>query len=433
MSKYILILNRVLTPIKQSEFIRSATTLATGTSLAQAVSLLTAPVLYRIYSREDYGTLGLYMAVVGVMSVFSTLQYSQTILLEKEDATSKIALWLTRILNITISVCALMGIYLFQFLFPENEYVVSLGIWLYLIPVSIFFLGQNEIFRVWANRKREYKMMRLNTLVNAIVVPVFSISLGFLIAGAIGLFVGLLASQISSALVLYFSLNRKYQLGWKGISPRILFNFARKNYQFPLYNVPSSFLYRFAAQLPVFMLSKFAGIEVVGLYNLGARMLSLPSTMLSNALGEVFRQRATKDYNELGSARGIFKKTFLMLLVITIIPTTVVLLYGPELFSFFFGDTWKAAGLMAQVLTPFFAIQLIVSPLTYLFYIANKLKENVIIQLYILISSYLIFYYGYTLDYDTLKILLIYAINYSLVYVYFLIRSFQFSKNPNYV
>ena len=73
----------------KSDFIRNVATLASATTIAQAVSILTAPVLYRIYDKEDYGTLGQYMAIVAVVGVFSTMQYHQVILLEKDDDDAK--------------------------------------------------------------------------------------------------------------------------------------------------------------------------------------------------------------------------------------------------------------------------------------------------------------------------------------------------------
>ena len=145
--------------IKQSDFIKNVATLATGTTLAQAVSIFTAPVLYRIYSKVDYGTLGLYMAITGIIGVFSTMQYLQPILLEKEDDEAKKVMWLNRVINtfVTLLVFLLvlgLGKYVGQWL--NNQDIIP---WLYLIPVSIFFTGQNEIFKVWANRKKKFKIM----------------------------------------------------------------------------------------------------------------------------------------------------------------------------------------------------------------------------------------------------------------------------------
>jgi teichuronic acid exporter len=422
-------LNFLAVKTNKSEFLRNIATLTKGTFFAQLISFFTAPILYRLYSKNDYGTFGLYMAIVGVLSTFSTLQYSQTILLERDDHNAKKAMRLIRYINILFTLFVTLVVFILKIFLNQNNLILQLGIWIYLIPLSIFFTGQSEIFRIWANRKNEFKIMSWNSIINALMIPVFSISLGFLISGEIGLFAGLLASQIFSSLYLFFYLTSKYDLNINRFSIRMLFLYAIRNRNHPLYNLPSVFLNRFIGQMPVFMFTRYAGIEMVAVYNLSIRMLSLPSTMLSNAIGEVFRQRATNDYHEFGSARPILKKTFYALLIISIIPVLIILFFGPQLFSFFFGETWYEAGLVSQVLMPYFCFQLIVSPLTYLYFIANRLKENLIIHIYIFLSTYMIFHFGFLLGFGSLSILLLYSVNYCFIFVFYFIRSFQFSEN----
>ena len=75
---------KLLKRLKSSEFIVNVSKLTSATSIGQLSAILTAPILYRLYEKSSYGTLGLYMAITGVVGVFSTMQYLQTILLEKE-------------------------------------------------------------------------------------------------------------------------------------------------------------------------------------------------------------------------------------------------------------------------------------------------------------------------------------------------------------
>jgi O-antigen/teichoic acid export membrane protein len=420
--------------IWQSEFFRNAATLATGTTVAQGISIFTAPILYRIYDREDYGTLGLYMAITGVVGVFSTMQYLQVILLEKEDADAKAAMWLNRVINLAITFFVTLGIIFF------NQPVASLlnngaiDFWIYFIPVSIFFSAQNDIFRIWANRKKRYRLLTINALIMAILVPLISISYGLLVGGfAEGLFLGLLASHIIPSFILFFRLNRDYDLGFNSCNWQAVEALAKQYIGFPKYSMPANFINQFSNQLPVFMLSTYAGAGAVGVYNLTVRVLGIPINLISSAFGEVFRQRASEDYYKLGNCISIFRKTLKTLLAISILPFTLLAFLGPALFAFVFGAEWREAGEYAQVLAFLYLLRMIVRPLTYTFFIYQKQREDFIWHLWMLGSNLAIFFLGFEFwELEVIWVLGLFAVNYSLIYLIYLGRSYRFAQGQQH-
>lgn len=421
--------------IKQSEFIKNVATLATGTTLAQAVSIFTAPVLYRIYSKVDYGTLGLYMAITGIIGVFSTMQYLQPILLEKEDDEAKKVMWLNRVINVVVTLLVFLlviglGKYVGQWL--NNEAIIP---WLYLIPVSIFFSGQNEIFKVWANRKKKFKIMSFNALLTASLVPAVSITVGVFNNGPLGLFLGILTSQIVPPIILLITLTKNEDLGLKYLDWSAIKIKAKIYSNFPLYSLPSEFINRFSNLLPVFMLSMYVGPAVVGVYNLCLRMLGLPIQLIGGAIAEVFKQKATQDYNEKGNFNNIFKKTLKSLSLISIVPTLIILFWAPEIFSFVFGGKWLESGIIAQFLVVYIMMKLIVSPLSYAIFIANKLHIGLLKNIITLVFMYLIFYLGFKLEYNYINVLTAFGITYALfdfIYLYYLYSLSLNKENTNH-
>jgi O-antigen/teichoic acid export membrane protein len=414
--------------LKQSIYVRNVATLATGTTLAQAVSIFTAPILYRIYSKVDYGTLGLYLAITGVIGVFSTMQYLQPILLEKEDDDAKQVMWLNRVINIVTTIVVgllvfLFGDYLGQLL--GNKHIMP---WLYLAPISIFFSGQSQILGVWANRKKKYKILSLNAILTAFLVPAVSISIGFYNNGPLGLFLGLLISHVVPPIVLLVTLTKYDDLGLKYFDWNTIKVKAKQHQSFPLYSLPSEFVNRLTNQLPVFMLSAYAGPAVVGVYNLCVRMLGLPIQLIGGAISQVFQQKATEDYNTTGNFNAVFVKTFKTLSFIAVPVLLIIIFFGPQLFGFVFGDEWRESGVFAQILIFMFVLKLIVSPLTYAYYIKNKLKEDMILHVYVLISMLIIFVLGFKYFDDYKSVIILYVINYCIVYLVYLVRTYNFSK-----
>lgn len=379
----------------KSDFIGNVATLASGTTAAQAVSILTAPVLYRIYDQEDYGTLGQYMAVVGVLGVFSTMQYEQLILLEKDDDDAKKVMWLNRLINISLTLLLTIVVLLFNTHIANLFNNPKVEVWLYLLPLSIFFGGQNQIFRIWANRKKQYKLMSFNTILSSISVPIVSISVGLTNDSALGLFLGLLTSQIIPPLVLLVGLTRKENLGIRYLDLDFIKNKAREYKNFPLYSMPSEFINRFTNQLPVFMLSTYAGTSVVGVYNLCVRMLGLPIQLIGGAITEVFKQKASQDFNETRNFNKIFQRTAKTLGTISILAFVTLIIFAPFLFESLFGVEWGEAGIFAQVLASYYSVKFFISPLSYSIIIRKKLSVGLLKESINLIASFFALYFSY--------------------------------------
>lgn len=423
-------LHDILIRLKSSEFVINVSKLTSGTAVAQIISIAMAPILYRIYEREHYGTLGMYMAITSVLGVFSTMQYLQVIMLEKDDDDAVNAMWLNRIINTSFALFVAMGLILFYPWFDDWTDNASLSRWFWMIPIGIFFAGQNEIFRIWANRKKEYNLLTFNAILLAVLTPIISVTLGLWIRNETGLFVGLLVGQSLPAFILLVGLAKKYELGQNKMNFTVVKYLFKKYAKFPIYSLPSEFVNRFSNQLPVFMLNYFIGVGAVGVYNLAMRILGIPIGFIGSAISNVFQQRATEDYHATGSCRPIFIKTLKSLVVISILPTIIVLIFGPELFQWTFGEKWRDAGVYAQIFIIMMMLKLIVSPLSYTFFIVGKLKLDFVFHIGILISTSFFLIIG--LKYYNVNIaLLSFGITYSVWYIIYLVKSYEFTIKIN--
>lgn len=401
----------------KSDFFRNVTTLATGTTAAQAVSILTAPVLYRIYDKEDYGTLGQYMAIVGVVGVFSTMQYHQVVLLEKDDEDAKKVIWLNQLINMCLTLVLTIVVFLFNTQIANILNNPKVATWLYLLPLSIFFTGQNLILREWANRKKNYNLMTFNAILTAISVPIISISVGLTTEGVLGLFLGLLTSQIIPPIMLFIGLNRKDDLGIKYLDFEFIKSRSREYKNFPLYIMPSEFINRFTNQLPVFMLSTYAGTSVVGVYNLCVRMLGLPVQLIGGAISEVFKQKVVEIYTEYDDFESLFIRTAKNLALIALPFAIVVFFFSPFMFSIIFGSGWTNAGYFAQYLIIMFYLRFVVSPLTYVIILRRKLYISLFLDITLLILVYLSFYIG-LVSFNSNKVsIMLFSLTYSFSYI----------------
>jgi O-antigen/teichoic acid export membrane protein len=113
--------------------------------------------------------------------------------------------------------------------------------------------------------------------------------------------------------------------------------------------------------------------------------LIMPTSLISSAMLEVFKNRAQEDFRRTGSCSPIFIKMGLALFSIGVVPAIVLVFFAPTLFLFVFGPEWREAGEYAQIIAPLALIQFVCSPLSYVLIFREKLFLDLKLQTLFLI------------------------------------------------
>lgn len=416
-----------LDTIVSSKTLTNLSTLFTGTVLAATIPILFAPVMSRIYTSTDYGVLGLYMSISGLIGVIAYMHYPQAIMLSKDDNEARQVMWFSIFFCLGIAFLTLIIILLLH-LFNILPTYSPLKIWLFLIPLSVLLNGISASVMVWANRHQQYKVLASNRMLQAILTVIIQISLGLSINNEAGLLVGLIGGQMISVFLLWLRFTNKSAFALKRPEFTTFRSVAFQHRKLLIYTTPSEFINNLINQTPIFLLQRFGGLSYVGSYNFTQRILGMPQVFLSSAIVEVFKQKASVAYNTQGNCKEIFVKTFKVLCLMAIIPFSVIILFAPNLFVFVFGHEWKEAGLFAQFLGILFFLRFIVSPLSYVYIIVGRVKEDFLLHILFLTVTTLSFYIGNMFIKEKPYLILIYSITYSCIYLIYLIRSFKFSR-----
>lgn len=425
-------MNRILEKAGLQKFISAETfknisTLMTGTAISAVIPILTAPIMSRIFGAASYGILGIYMSISGLIGVIAYSHYTQAIMLPKEHDEARQVVWFSMSLSTVISIIVLF-IFLFLHLSTNIINNSEIHLWYFFIPISIFLNGINTAILTWANRIQSYKKLSYNKVIQALITVAVQIILGILIKNETGLMVGLLTGQIVSVILLLWKFGNKEESGIGSLHFPAFKRIAIQYKSFLFFSTPSDFINNFINQTPIFLLQKFGGVSYVGYYNFTQRFLGLPQMFLSSAIVDVFRQKASSLYNETGECRKLFVKTFRILTGLAVIPSVIVMLFAPQIFSFAFGERWLYAGIFAQYLSGLYFLRFIVSPLSYMYLIAGKMKEDFLIHLFFLFLTTVSFYLSNMLFEQKKYMVLCYSIAYSFVYIIYLVRSYKFSK-----
>ena len=121
--------------LHKTDFIKNTLTLMTGTALAQVVPIVISPILTRLYSPEEYGTLALFTAIVGICSVVATLRYELAIMLPDNDGDSVriviLSIGIAFLLSVLLAVIILLFSRNIAYLLKDNQ----INNWLYYLPL----------------------------------------------------------------------------------------------------------------------------------------------------------------------------------------------------------------------------------------------------------------------------------------------------------
>lgn len=408
-------------------FARNATTLMSGTAIAQGINLAVSPFLTRIYTPEDFGLFAVFLAVVAPLLILATARYESAIMLpeKEEDALSLVAL--SSFISIIMGVILLVVIFVFDESISNLLGQKDLSKWLYLVPLAVTLTGIYQSLNYLANRHSAYKLLAGNRITQASFVGITSVTLGILKYGVAGLLIASLTGQVFVTILITVRLFSIKKLNFSSVNFKSISRQAKRYVKFPKYDVPSMFINVLANQVPVLMLGKFFSSTITGFYSLTNKIISLPVGLVASAVLDVFRQRASSDYIKNGNCEYIYKKTFKSLFVLSIIPFLIFLFFSPFLFSIIFGEVWRISGEYAQILSVMLFFRFISSPLSYVFFIAEKQEYNLIGQTTLLIFSVISMYIGYRYN-DVKLAVYMFSFSYSLVYISYLAVSYRLSR-----
>ena len=407
----------------RNEFIKNVTTLMLGTSIAQAIPIAISPILTRIYTPSDFGVFALYSSLVTILSVFSTGRYELAIMQAntKNEANSLVfgAMSLALVFSGSIFIVILFFDDTISNLIDEKGIID----WIYLVPFSILTVASYQTLNYWLNREKYYSQMSKNRVLNSTLSGGSNIALGFTGLNSLGLIIGYFIGQLITTLIL---LKKFLKSGSSYNKLRILAVYKiYKNY--PKYDLPASSMNTMAQQGPNLLLTPLFGSINAGNFFLIQRVFMMPITLISSSVGSVFRQAATEQFQKTGQFNKILLKTVKKLFIITLIPTIIILIFSEVMFSILFGKEWIIAGVYARILAPMFMLKFIVSPITYAFYIKNKLHYNIYGQLIYLISILVSIFTGYLAN-DLLLTIYLMSISGTFIYISYFIVSWKLSK-----
>jgi len=335
--------------LRRSPFVRNVSIVMSGTAVSQVISFALTPIISRLFSPADFGVLGSFSSVLGVVVAGVTLQYSQAIMLPKEDRDAA-NVFAVSLLSVALITClSIAAAVLFSDRLLSLLNATQAGWLLWLLPLGILVSGLNQTFQAWCVRKKAFKATASSHVIRAGFAGALQIVAGFFKAGGAGLAAGAVAADGIALLNLSSQvLGTDKKLIKGALCRRSLVQKAIEYRDFPLYSATQNIMSSLSMGLPVLLLAHFFGIAAAGSYAFGLKLLQVPMNFILTALRQVLFQKATETYNQNGDILLLFKKITVGLFFSAIIPAFLFFLFAPALFVWCFGDNWFEAGIFVR-------------------------------------------------------------------------------------
>lgn len=350
--------------------------------------LISAPILSRLYSPSEFGVYAVYFAIATILTVLSSLCMHNAIILEDDQIGQMHALFVACGLTLMSALVTAAVIAA-----TPGTLLVSLGVatdshverWL---PLTVLIGGLSASFYAWATKNQRYRELGRNKLILASLTAVLQIGIGFLQPGPSGFVIANLIGMTISLILLVKICCANHQLdSIRIISFRQLIRKFNEHYRLALWTLPATLVNTVSSYLPDLLIGRNFGTAQLGQYSLANRMISMPLSFVTTSAQEFFRQQAADEYGKDGSCQRTFNRFFVLLILFSLVAIVPMLIAFPFVFPLIFGKQWVDAGEIIQCLAFLLIVRFVSSPLSYVWIIAGKQKEDFFWQIGLVVIS----------------------------------------------
>ena len=376
--------------------------LATGGVVSSALLFASIPFIARLYTPEDFTLYAAFIAVFDLLSVVSTLKLEIAITVAKDDDEAKSILAVSMLSVILIGFMIPAIIIFVMILLDINTfnklpvYIVS------LLPLSIISAGAFSILQSWAVRKRHFHDIAV-IKVHKSIAEILAQGVGsFIFKSATGLIAGHISNNIAGTFKLYGSTLKGNH--FTKINLSVIRHILTKYKNYPKFAVLEAFLNSASVNFSIIVILYLNKQAEIGQMYLAMRIMSAPVSLIGGAISQVFLANAPKMSNDDNLLRLEVLAITDRLIIFGVFPILVGAVFAPLLIPEILGQQWDKVSEFIVIMTFWYGVQIIASPISTVLYIKNAQKKSLIIQtvgLSIRISAVLIahlFFSGYEIE-----------------------------------
>lgn len=411
-----------------SSFGKNIFTLTIGTTIAQILPFVFYPLLGRIYNPEEFGFFYVVISVIPILTILSTGMLEHAILIAETEVESNTIIKLILIRSaILLTLFAIIGYTIFLFTDILDNYKVYTN-WIIVAVLIALFTVIYNVFNEWCIRLKLFKNLALNKIYNSSLISISKVFSKYFTFFNNGLIIGELIGKFLTTLICVFSIlkfNKKILLSTNINEYKAVYI---KHRNFPRFMLPDQLINTIGGSIHVYIIGIYFSASELGYLSMALSLLTVPVTVISAAIKDVFRQKANEIYLATGSCRELYVKLFKPIFILGLFLFVSLYFIVPYAFPLFLGDKWVMAGRYAQYLIPLFFLNFVSMSLGGVLIIANQIRVSLYWQIYNVATTIISLIVGALYFKDIILTLILLMLAKSSSYLIYIILSYNFSK-----
>lgn len=343
---------RALEIVRRGGVTRAFFLLAFGTGAGQVLAAICLPLISRLYTPANFGVLGLFSAVAGIIAVVAALRYETAIVIPEDDRTAAKIL-IAGCLTVLLSGLGLYTIIGVMFLTGHIPHVVlQIRFALWMLPLSQVGFGWQALFLNWSLRKREYKRVARIKVWQGVILVSTQVILGLLHFKAYGLIIAFVMGQAAGMTQLAASCWANDRHAFKGLTLRACLSTAIEYWKFPAFSSPAQLINAFGTNLPQIAITSLFGAGIGGAYAFATRVFMTPGTLVAQSVNQVYMVELSRSLSShTGQPERLYRKAAAGCLAVGA-GIAVLAFAAPLWFPVLFGKQWHLAATYSQIMAP---------------------------------------------------------------------------------
>lgn len=354
---------------------------ALGTSFSQVILVLIAPLLSRLFGPEEFGVYGLVLSISTLLAIVVTLRVDHGIIVSPTNEQAKnVAILALAMAFLGSVVCSLGGTLVVSLLYGFDK--TQLLVWSFFAPLVAFLTAANRTLTLYNNRLHLFSLVSYARLMQSGFFALASVLLGYLSVGSHGLIYGLIVGNLVYVLML-----ARHVLPVHRPRRSSVIEIFRTNRDFMKFSLPADLVNTLASRMPFLLFPAFFGLQETGFLSLAYQVIATPSRFVGKAIGEVFYSHSAREFETTGTCWQSAKKVAWILGFIGLPGFSILLVFAEPLFALVFGSQWITSAHYTQILTPMLFINFFVSPISVVFYITGRQRDDFVWQVVFLATT----------------------------------------------
>lgn len=344
-------------------FVRNVVTMAGGAAGAQAITMVFAPIITRLYGPEAFGVQGMFLSLVSILATVAALAYPIAIVLPSSASEARALMRLSMLVSVLIATGLTFILLGFSKPIVEVLHYQAIEPFLLVLPLVVVLSAWLQVTEQWLIRQERFSALARVSIVQSLAVNAARAGFGLISATA---------SMLVTITTVGFALNagmnaaagRQASSGDRQapVEKVSLLGMASEHRDFPLYRAPEMLLAAVSASLPILILAGAFGPATAGFYALARSVLYLPVSLVGNSVAQVFYPRFNQRKQNGAPLLPLFLRAVGVLSLIGLPIFAAIVILGPWAFSLVFGGEWTQAGQYARWLSLWLFFMLVNRP-----------------------------------------------------------------------